>query len=345
MYRGMPYVLVVAAIILGVASTAPAAPVSFDLFFFNDLSMDPQAATNLNLEASAKAGSNAVTELNGVYKFPFSGAPPANQPDGPAGPQTDIISLIGGTVFINAAPVSLPTNQSAVPTTTRITIDTDDWAPLSLTNLNIDMLNGSLAQFQLNVVRLDTINDPPGIWGSNAFIDVSISGNFDQLKFYQTGASSFTPDGFGFFDFQVPGTLVGVLDIDLGVNLFNDISTSISVETQEFETAFTLSGKAFVYDNGFGGAGVLLDNTANPTVTSIDLSGISTTLSLGIADPPVTFAASLQVDAAIDLSFAFGLSDFDAPESAVVPEPGTFVLIAIGAIGLVPIIRRRLRKS
>jgi hypothetical protein len=308
--------------------SANAAPVNVPLDFVGP------GPNSLTLNASAQGV--VVSDFNGKIIRIFSGAPETNRPNGPAGPQTDFISLVS-PVSVASSPDRSPVNATGGAETANVVIDSTTWSPLGFSNVNLDLLNGQEPTFNLSTLVLDAITlvgpFTPGFFEPTSEILIDIGGTFKSIEFFQDDSQSVIITG---NSYQIPGVLRGVVDLALNIDAFGAALTIASSLTgQDFESPFTLAGDFGATTTGPLDADILMSGLVNG---EFDLSAISTTLTLDTAGASVNL--TLDVDASIDVNFEYFLFD-----TAHVPEPGTFVLLGVGAIGLIPVIRRRLRKS
>jgi hypothetical protein len=325
MYYRIFAALSLAALLLGVGVPAHASPVGVDLDFVGP------GPNSLTLNASADGV--ITTGIIGKLIVKFTGSP---------NPQTDPISLSPDTITVLATPDREPTNQTGGLETANLVFDVSNlsnpWTPMSITDVNLDLLNGTTPSFALDTVVLETTAPIiSGVIDDNT-IKIDVGGTFTSVKFYQNdGAASFTGN-----TYAIPGTLVGIVDLSVGLDAFGgSLALSTGFGTQEFETPFTLEGTlGFANTSSVtfpGGADA--DLTFDGVVSgSFLLTGISTTITFDSFG--ATASISLDVSGGINLDMEYHLED-----TAHVPEPGTIILFGLGAIGLVPVIRRRFRKS
>lgn len=326
------------ALLLSAGSTAYGAPVPVDLDFSGP---GPN-----NIGFSATAQGTITTKIFGkIIKF-FTGDP---------NPQTDAITLFGDTVTASflGNPIRNPVNELNVPETSVLNFDGSNlWTPLDISDMNITLLDGGVTldgdgnvtgytgntiEFFLNTVVLEVETTPPGFFDPESNIKIDVGGRFVRVDFFQgANGATFTPIDANSSSYAIEGTLRGVVNLDLGIDAFGgSLAIATGIGTQEFETPFTLTGTLDVNNTTATDADLAFDGIVSGAFV---LSGISTTLTFDSFGA----AASISLDAlgSIDLSMEYHMED-----TAHVPEPGTFVLLALGAIGLVPIVRRRFRKN
>jgi len=316
MYYRIFAALGLSALLLSVGVTAQAAPVPVNLDFVGP------GPNNLNLAASADG--TITTGLRGKILRWFTGDP---------NPQTDPIGLNPDTITVTTSPARLPANETGGLETASINFDGSNlWTPLDISDVNLDLLNGSTLQFALDQIVLEAVSTPPGFFDPDSNIKIDLGGTFTSLNFFQ-GANNAVFTG---NTYAIAGTLVGVVDLVLGIDAFGgSLALSTAFGTQEFSTPFTLEGTMSANPTGPNDADLSFDGIV---AGSFLLTGISTTITFN--DFGAQASISLDVQGGINLDLEYHLED-----TAHVPEPGTFVLLGIGAIGLVPVIRRRLRKS
>jgi PEP-CTERM motif len=316
-YKNIYSLLIVALLISGASSIANAAPVNVSLDF-----VGPTTNT-LNLTASG-SGTTTTTMFGKLIKF-FTGAP---------NPQMDPIGLSPDTISVASNPDRDPLNDAAtaVAETASVVIESSTWTPISISNANLDLLNGQTLSFGIDQLVLEAATTPAGFFDPDSNIKIDLSGAFQSVKFYQsTNNIAFTGN-----TYAIPGTIRGIVDLNVNFDAFGgSLALNTGLGTQEFDAPFTLTGTLGVNTTGPQDATLNFDGL---TSGAFLLSGISTTLTFDSFGAQVSL--SLDVNGSIDLNFNYHLSD-----TAHVPEPGTFVLLGIGAIGLAPMIRRRLRKS
>ncbi|MGD9645794.1 MAG: hypothetical protein AB7U73_08785, partial [Pirellulales bacterium] len=187
---------------------------------------------------------------------------------------------------------------------------------ISLSSINLDLLNGPPLDFAMQTVEL---------LGPFS-LGVDFSGTLTALTFEQTGAYvGFGGPGNGVF--QLPGTITAAIS-DLTV-------TSLIQETlpdQTFSLPVTLAGTWKV--------------TPQSGWRRVELIGNPVSLEL-----PLSYLAALTntvgISATFDMSLLSTLSlDFDYHLSALVliAEPSSVVLLAVGLLATVPFALRRRRK-
>lgn len=312
----------IAALLLSVGVPAHADPIGSNLDFIGP---GPNSMT-----VSATADGTITTGIIGKLIVGFTGSP---------NPQTDPIGTNPDTITITSIPAREPTNESGDLETAVITFENTvvPWTPFSITDVNLDLLNLPTpfpATFALDQIVLETTAPiVSGIIDDNT-IRIDVGGTINSIKFYQAdGNTTF----FSGNTYAIPGTIVGVVDLSLGIDAFGgSLALSTGLGTQEFSSPFTLEGTLGVSNTTTDGFGDLtFDGVSSATFL---LTGISTTISFDSFGAQAS--VSLDVSGGLNLNFEYHLED-----TAHVPEPGTIILFALGAIGLVPVIRRRFRRS
>jgi len=323
-YKNIYPLLFVALLTSSLSTTAIAAPVPVDLDFSGP------GPNTLNLTATADG--TLTTGLRGKILRWFTGSP---------NPQTDPIGLNPNTITVNSAPARNALNgpnfdtDDPIPVaeTASITFDSANlWTPLSISDVNLDLLNGTTFPFALDQLVLEAVSTPAGFFDPDSQIKIDLGGTFQSIRFYQDdGPVSFVGN-----TYSIPGKLVGVVDLTVKLDAFGgSLTLDTGFGTQAFDTPFTLEGTMSASNTSATDAKLSFDGVV---FGSLLLTGISTTITFDEFGAQASL--SLDVQGGINLNLVYHLED-----TAHVPEPGTFVLLGIGAIGLLPVIRRRMCKS
>ncbi|MBX3413705.1 MAG: PEP-CTERM sorting domain-containing protein [Pirellulales bacterium] len=335
MYHRILTVLGIAALFLSVGTMAHGAPVPVELDFSSSFSPN-------QIDFSATADGTVTTMMFGkVSKF-FTGDP---------NPQTDPIKLWGDTVTASFSgnPIRNPVNETGGAETAVINFDGSNlWTPIDISDVNLTLLDGGVIlngddevigytgntiEFWIDTITLDAQTTPPDFFFPDNNIKIDVGGRFVRVDFFQgANGQTINPDG----SYAIEGTLRGLVNLDIGIDAFGGtLAVSTGIGTQEFETPFTLTGTLAAFNTDSTDADLYFNGIVSGAFV---LSGISTTLTFDSFGAQ----ASISLDAlgAIDLSMEYNMFD-----TAHVPEPGTFVLLGLGAIGLVPFVRRRFRKN
>lgn len=310
--------LTFAALLFSAASVSSAAPVTVGL----DLVGPGPNTLDLDATGSGVVTTGITAKILGFANF-------TGTPD----PQTDAIGLNPDTISVMSTPIALATNMTSGPATAMLEIERTTWTPLSISDLNIDMLNGVTPAFALDTLVLETNQTIiPGVIDDGS-VRIDVSGTFQSVKFFQAaGPASFGPGN----TYAIPGTLLGVVDLTVNLDLFDGVLfLNTGLGTQEFDAPFTLEGTLGVNTTSPNHANLSFDGL---TIGDFDLGDISTTLSADLAGQ--IFNLSLDVNGGINLNFAYHLED-----TAQVPEPGAIILFALGALGIVPFARRKLLRK
>ncbi|MBX3413704.1 MAG: PEP-CTERM sorting domain-containing protein [Pirellulales bacterium] len=266
-------------------------------------------------------------------------------------PQTDPIKLWGDTVTANFTgnPIRNSVNQTGGAETATVRFDSNNlWTPVDISNVNLTLLNGGVTvdgsgnvtgytgntiEFYIDTIVLDALTTPTGFFDPDSDIKIDVGGRFVRVDFFQDENNvTFGPGG----TYAIPGVLRGLVNLDIGIDAFGGtLAVTTGLGTQDFEIPFTLTGTMTASPTSPKDANLSFDGIVNGGFV---LSGISTTLTFDSFGAMASL--SLDADGAINLSMQYHMSD-----TAHVPEPGTFVLLGLGALGLVPVIRRRIRQS
>lgn len=170
-------------------------------------------------------------------------------------------------------------------------------------------------------------------------VSVDFSGEFQHLGFEQTGAPTFTPTGPGHGTFRVPGE--GVVRMFSG-NLILAGAFQLPVAMQPPVTPVELTGTYSILDPGphaqlhlFGSVDLTFPLFASPQ--------LATAISV---DSPValTISATLDLPVSVRLQLQYSF----LTEIAIVPEPGSAALLAIGLSAIIPAayaLRRNVKSS
>lgn len=256
--------------------------------------------------------------------------------------QNKPLSLNGGTVQFNSAP-----NGSA-------TLGFDHSNPngpgRTISSLDVDFRNGANWAFSFNEVTFD-VGSSLGSYN----MGLTISANLNQFGFDQdTGAAPV--DSFGFFN--TPGVVSAgftadvdarIKDIALGsdVNLGNIASFNESTLS-----AFDFPGREILTPQGAFPSGPFpqdllaelgLDLSSFPISFPFDSSGVATENNNDVEyNIPYTITGTLVIS---NLTYALQDTLQDTLVGAVIPEPATLLLAALGFSGIWASRRRRQRRT
>ncbi|MGD9646109.1 MAG: PEP-CTERM sorting domain-containing protein [Pirellulales bacterium] len=211
----------------------------------------------------------------------------------------------------------------------------------SVSGLHLDLLNGAKLSYTLTDLSVprtrmnenefydgDPQNGPTHYPAASSPIQLKMSGAINTLYIEQDSnqVPTFVSDGVGTGSFKIRAILHGSLTSTLRIGGFEVVPPLDTAPS----TPFTLSGRYLVTDGG---------------ITTLELSGLKT-VSLPLFSRPVledglpVYAFTMTVDlSAAVLDFALNYS-----LTTQVPEPGSLLLLAIGAAAFFPLAWRRTRR-
>ncbi|MGE0538474.1 MAG: hypothetical protein AB7O68_26160 [Pirellulales bacterium] len=220
-----------------------------------------------------------------------------------------------GWPTVNSHPQSL----DSLGTGTLVGLELDE---ISL--IHVDFLNGQAADLGFANVPLTTTES------GFAFLDFDAT--LTALTFQQTGQSTTFEDIFtsGTGTFELPGTLTATLSDILGTI---DGFSLLSFADQVYELPVILAGEWHVQGTNFGPEFTL------EGIQSLDVPLALATTLLQSFPGNQSVAVSFSLLSTVSLDISYHLETVD-----ILPEPGSVVLLLIGALALAPIAHRYRRR-
>ena len=254
-------------------------------------------------------GTGSVVNTKKVIE-PFKFTAPLNHP----------LSLFGGAVTTSSDPITDPAG------TTFDLPAADDIDGISA--LNLDLLNGTTADFALDTIFLTT-NSTVNLLKS---ISIDLSGTLTDLRFTQTGAAVLA-GGAGSGTFSVDGELSATID-NLLASIFGLLF--VPIDPQSISAPFTLTG-SWTSTGPSNNVKVTLDSAIDFNIPLSLLTNLTTS---------ITDVLSLTISSTIDLaaSLTIGTTLHLEQSGIVIPEPGSMVLLGLGLLAFAPLAVRRIRR-
>ena len=255
----------------------------------------------------------------GADTLPFKFTPPLNHPP----------SLKGGLPVYIPNPADNPSYPELVhpissPYPSPATVfDITPGQLNSISNLDLDLLNGATANFALETITFTT-NSSVGYLNA---IPVEGSFTLSDISFTQTGASTVV-GGPGSGTFSVAG--------DLSASLTNFLATVYTIvpaplpDVYSITAPFWMTG-TWTVSGPTNDTKIELDGNLDFGVPLADAAGLSTILGF-----PFNLTISSTVAMAVTLAVSVG---YHLEQShIVIPEPGSVVLLLLGCCAFLPIV-------
>jgi hypothetical protein len=292
---------------LGLVSASRALAVTVPINF-TGTEQNFDATIDLTGNLFADGSGSVVNTKNKVEPFKFT--PPLEHP----------LSLYGGAIVVGSDPITDPAGTTFdLPAADQIA---------NIAALNLDLLNGTTADFALDTVTITT-NSTVTLLKA---ITIDLSGTLADLRFTQTGAAILNGTG-GSGTFSVDGELSASIDNLLAV-VFGILQ--VPVDPQSISAPFTLTG-TWTSTGPSNNVKVALDANIDFSIPLSLLTNLTTS---------ITDVLSLTISSTIDLaaSLTVGTTLHLEQSGIVIPEPGSMVLLGLGLLAFAPLAARRIRR-